>query len=165
MQLVKNSYHAIAKNYILVSALELLHTALEFPNYKPINVISIYYPPNQSLRLFFEHLYNLLNNIDYANLLLIILGDFKINILNSKKSGILQFLNFIKDYGLHNITKGTTCITTQIDLILCNSLAHKFINAFTSIESGISDHNVGYKKLKIPKAPSLLHKKSHLRRF
>ena len=165
MFLVHNHWNTNIENTLLTSNIELLHIVLELPNTKPINIVSVYRPPNSIFSAFLHDFTQFLNNIPYNHLPLVLLGDFNINMLNNN-SMCNQFTTILKDYGLSNVGTSATRITfdsvTQIDLVICNTLALTFIHSYNSILTGISDHNLltfGYKKTRSVK-PS-----SHIKTF
>ena len=162
--LVSHKLNSAIENSILTHSIELLHIVIELPFSKPVNVITIYHPPSSNLQNMFDTLCTFLNNLDYSHLPLLILGDFNIDMLaNNNNSSKSQFNALLKDYGLNvygnTPTRITLSTSTQIDLLICNSLAKPFINGFQTITTGISDHELltfGYKKHEITKPPHKL---------
>ena len=151
--LIRNNINALTESTILFPCLELLHVTLSFPSSMPINVITT---PSCNFISFLNCFTNFLNNIDYSNIPLLILGDFNINLLNNKCHLVKKFKSSMADYGLHILNKLPTRNTyfshTQIDLLLVNNLAKSFVNTIITSPCAFSDHELltfGYKKLKI----------------
>lgn len=110
---------------------ELLHVVLALPSTNPINIISIYRPPNSSVSEFFAEFSNFLNNITYNLHPLVIMGDLNIDVFKCSSNATSQLTNMLCDYGLSIIgnTPTRVCMTssTHIDLVICNSLAKSYI--------------------------------------
>ena len=167
--LVSNKYSSTVENTLITHSIELLHIVLELPSTKPINIITLYHPPSSNLSDFFNSLCQFLNNIDYSHLPLIILGDLNIDMLrNCENSMQTQLKAILNDYGLcfygNNPTRITSATSTQIDLLIYNTLSKPYINGFETISTGISDHEIllfGYKKNKgIKPPPKFINHKS-----
>ena len=156
--LVHNKYNSHIENTILSPCIELMHISISLMASNAINVVTLYRPPSCNCSDFISYFTNFLNNIDYTQLPLTILGDFNINIYNDKCSVVKQFKACISDYGLLILNKSPTRTSlhskssTLIDLVIVNRHCQTFINSIQTSPCAFSDHNYiffGYKKAKV----------------
>ena len=132
------------------------------PNSKPILVGIVYRPPDQSG--FLDKLSNAINNTtNFDSQEVYILGDFNINLINTKTSttnGIRQYKQFCSLHGLKQLILNPTHITentsTLLDHVLTNS--HDKVSQSGVINVGISDHQLTYCTRKISRTKSNEHK-------
>ena len=125
-------------------------------------VCIVYRPPDQSV--FVYKLSNAINNTtNFDSQEVYILGDFNINLINTKTgitNGIRQYKQFCSLHGLKQLILNPTCITentsTLLDHVLTNS--HDKVSQSGVVDVGISDHQLTYCTRKISRTKSNEHK-------
>jgi len=152
--LVSTQYSSYTENTLMCDHIELVHISIENVNSSPLQLVTIYRPPNSSFKDFQRSLTDFLNNVNYGKLPFIIQGDFNIDSLN-KTPCSKNLLRTLSDYGLklinHSPTRTNLKSSTQIDLIFSNDIAFAKINLVKTISICYSDHNAliyNYKKLR-----------------
>ena len=145
--LVKNGISATIENSLMLDSIEMLHIIIKPKFSKPLNIIFVYKAPTVNINDMLAHFGNFLNNIDYNNIPLIILGDFNIN-LKTKNATRKQLLAFFADYGLEvansEPTRNTLTSNSLIDLAVFNKLALSNVDkqSITNHVCGFSDHDL-----------------------
>ena len=85
----------------------MLHILVRPKFSKPLNIISVYKAPSVNISDMLTHFGNFLNNLDYNNIPIILLGDFNINLM-TKNAMSKQLLSFFADYGLEVVNREPT---------------------------------------------------------
>jgi hypothetical protein len=157
----KTQLNTNIENSISCRELKLLHITLQPNHSKPINFVACYRPPSSNASSSLAVLSNFLNNINYIDFPLVILGDLNINILKkTPDSRRLRELN--KSYNLCFLneslpTRTTISTRSNIDVVFHNQQATAFLSHFTIDPCCFSDHDLllfTYKKIKIFKDTS-----------
>ena len=107
--------------------------------------ITLYRPPDENPKYFFEHLTKCMEQITNLYDHIIVTGDININTNDQASPGFQAYENFLDTFGLRNMIKQDTCFTnrskrhvsTSLDVFLTNS-ANSFFNTRT-VSTGISD--------------------------
>jgi len=134
-----------------------MHVSIERKFMKPIQVISIYRPPQSNFKLFVNQLYKFLCNIDFKNIPLLITGDINYDYFKIKKSTD-NFLNMLNSFGLKMMinvptrTEGNS--STCIDWVLCNHFLCDKIVISDVTNVSFSDHKLITGFLSLKQTPS-----------
>ena len=138
--------------------IENLFFDILLPKTKPILVGIVYRPPNQSR--FLERLTSAITNTnDFDNQEVCILGDFNINLMNSKKNvrnGIKKYREFCSQHGIKQLITSPMTSTSLLDHILTNSSERVSQSGVADV--GLSDHQMTYCTRKITR---LKHNNTH----
>jgi len=103
----------------------------------------IYRPPNNSIDLFLEKLYECLHKISQENKQIYLMGDYNIDLLSATQNAInSKLVNILSSYTLYphidKPTRITTTSSTLIDNMFSNIIDMDFINGIFHYD--ISDH-------------------------
>jgi len=152
--LVSKAYHSVCDNIFCSPHLELLHVNITRSKMKPINVILIYRSPSSSLNIFISELEHFLNNIDYKNNPLLLMGDFNHDMLKIKEKSDKLSVS-LRSYSIkscHRLaTRTTLTSSTCLDLVAANGLALPMVSNFLTFDVGCSDHCLVTFKYKKPR--------------
>ena len=126
-------------------SIESIFIECRHPGKQSIVIGSIYRPPNTDVSIFNSDLLSILNIIHngYRNNLVIIAGDFNLNLLNSNShAATAEFVNNMLSYNFISAINKPTRITEQsatlIDNIFVNSVRYDYSSAI--VYSDVSDH-------------------------
>ena len=114
-------------------------------NKKNIILGVIYRPPNTDINVFNDKLDNILDTINKEGKLCYIMGDYNINILNSKThQGTNEFVNMMSSYAFVPLISRPTRVTADSATLIDNIFTNDIVNFGYSLNgvlvSDISDH-------------------------
>lgn len=108
-------------------------------NNKPYSILTLYHSPNASHSEFIDHFKNTMDNYDFGNSTVVVLGDFNINMAvnNFYKNRLISSIGNLGFYQIMDqFTRITNNSSTIIDLLVTN------LNFKVLLTPKISDHSI-----------------------
>jgi hypothetical protein len=141
---VSNQFPSFIENSLMLDDIELLHVSIDRQFAHTINFVTIYRPPSSSFQSFLDYFSNFLNNIDYINSSIVLVGDLNVDMLKYSAQKKL-FLNTLKEYGMFVVNSVTptrvgNSSSTLLDIVICNKKAAEFILHHSVLPIAYSDH-------------------------